>query len=73
MREYILSRRMDYSIKLFKYRTAGVREYWIVDPDKVRIIVYDLAQDDVNEYTFSDIVKTSIYPDLSINFNYLDI
>ena len=28
------SRRMDYYTKLFKYRTAGVREYWIVDPDK---------------------------------------
>lgn len=28
------SRRMDYYIKLFKYRTAGVREYWIVDPEK---------------------------------------
>ena len=28
------SKRMDYFIKLFKYRTAGVREYWIVDPDK---------------------------------------
>ena len=23
---------MDYGIKLFKYRSAGVREYWIVDP-----------------------------------------
>lgn len=28
------SRRMDYYTKLFKYRTAGVREYWIVDPVK---------------------------------------
>ncbi len=28
------SRRMDYFTKFFKYRTAGVREYWIVDPDK---------------------------------------
>ncbi len=24
------STRMDYSVKLFKYRTAGVREYWVV-------------------------------------------
>lgn len=28
------SRRMDYFVKLFKYRSSGVREYWIVDPDK---------------------------------------
>lgn len=26
------SRRMDYYAKLFKYRTAEVREYWIVEP-----------------------------------------
>lgn len=25
---------MDYGIKLFKYRMAGVREYWIVNPQK---------------------------------------
>ena len=28
------SKRMDYFIKLFQYRTAGVKEYWIVDPTK---------------------------------------
>ena len=33
------SRRTDYFTKLFKYRTAGVREYWIVDPEKNRINV----------------------------------
>ena len=27
------SKQMDYYKKLFKYRTAGVREYWVVDPD----------------------------------------
>lgn len=67
------SRRMDYSIKLFKYRTAGVREYWIVDPEKNRITVHDLEHEDMNEYTFADIVKAGIYPDLSINFNSLKI
>ena len=28
------SKRMDYLLKLFKYRTAGVREYWIINPEK---------------------------------------
>ena len=54
------SRRIDYGVKLFKYRTAGVREYWIVDPEKNRIIVYDLEHDDVEEYTFDDKVKVRI-------------
>ena len=61
------SRRMDYYIKLFKYRTAGVREYWIVDPDKKRITVYDIEHEDVQDYTFDDLVKVNIYPDLSID------
>lgn len=62
------SRRMDYYTKLFKYRTAGVREYWIVDPDKSRILVYDLEHEDVQEYSFTDQVKVNIYPDLLIDF-----
>ena len=65
------SRRMDYYIKLFKYRTAGVREYWIVDPDKKRITVYDIEHEDVQDYTFDDLVKVNIYPDLSIDFGKL--
>lgn len=35
------SKRMDYYMKLFKYRFSGVREYWTVDPDKNRIMVYN--------------------------------
>lgn len=50
------SRRMDYSIKLFKYRSAGVHEYWIIDPEKNRIMVRDLVNEDIREYTFSNIV-----------------
>ena len=55
-------------IKLFKYRTAGVREYWIVDQRKNRIIVYDLEREDMNEYTFADDVRVGIYEDLEICF-----
>lgn len=63
------SRRMDYFTKLFKYRTSGVREYWIVDPDRKRITVYDFESEDTRDYTFSESVKASIYDDLYINFS----
>ena len=67
------SRRIDYSIKLFKYRSAGVREYWIVDPDKNRILIWNFESEDIIEYSFSESVKAGIYPDLSIDFSQLDI
>ena len=57
------SRRM---IKLFKYRSAGVREYWIVDPEKNRIIVYNFINDTMMEYSFGEPVKAGIYDDLVI-------
>ena len=60
------SRRMDYYTKLFKYRTAGVREYWIVDPMKNQILVYDFEHEDTEQYTFQDSIKVGIYEDLRI-------
>ena len=62
------SKRMDYYIKLFKYRTAGVREYWIVDPIREMILVYDFENDDYEQYSFSEIVKVQIYDDFEIDF-----
>lgn len=62
------SRRMDYAVKLFKYRSAGVREYWIVDKDKEKIVVYTFQPEDMQEYSFSDTVKVGIFPELSIDF-----
>ena len=63
------SRYMDYFTKLMKYRNAGVREYWIVDPLKNRIMVYNFEMETVEEYTFSDKVKASIYNNLEIDFS----
>jgi len=63
------TKRMDYMIKLFKYRTSGVREYWIVDKAKNRILVYNFENNDIRDYTFSDIVDSGIYPDLKIDFS----
>ena len=67
------SRHMDYFTKLFKYRTAGVREYWIVDPNKNRITVYVFETDSVEEYTFADDIPSGIYPGFTINLSNLDI
>lgn len=67
------SRRMDYFVKLFKYRTAGVREYWIVDPEKSRVTVYLFDSDNTEEYSFSDTVKVGIYDDLEIDLSSINI
>ncbi len=67
------SKRMDCFIKLFKYRSAGVREYWIVNPDERKILVYGFENEDYMEYTFSDSVKSGIYDDLEIDFSQLNL
>lgn len=59
--------RLDYGIKLFKYRSAGVREYWIVNPLKNIVNVYDFEYDEKTRlYSFDDAISTCIYADLSI-------
>jgi Uma2 family endonuclease len=63
------SLKMDYMIKLFKYREAGVKEYWIVDPKDKIVYVYDFANDNMVKYTFDDKVKVNIYDDLEIDFS----
>ena len=67
------SKKMDYFTKLFKYRTAGVREYWIVDPLKNLILVYNFDISDSEQYTFSDIIKVGIYDDLYIDFSKMNL
>lgn len=54
--------------KLFKYRTAEVREYWIVDYERNLITVYNFEHDEMMDYTFQDKVKAGIYEDLAIDF-----
>ena len=52
---------MDYYKKLFKYRTAGVREYWVVDPNKNIVIVYNFEADTMIEYTFGEEVPVGTF------------
>ena len=65
------SRHMDYAKKLFKYRTAGVREYWIIDPSARQVFVYIFDREceagkDFQLYSFEDEIPVHIYPDLTI-------
>ena len=60
----------DYGIKLFKYRTAGVREYWIINPMKEIVNVYDFEKDaQTGLYSFDDVIPVSIYPGFSIRIS----
>ena len=67
------SRQMDYFTKLFKYHNSGVREYWIVDPAKNFIIVYNFDNSTSDQFTFADTIKAGIYEDLYIDFSQLDL
>ena len=59
--------KMDTQLKLVKYRQAGVREYWIVFPEKKMVWVYlfekNAADADVApvKYTFADRVPVGIW------------
>lgn len=55
------SKQMDYLIKLLRYQAAGVREYWIVDPQKERVTVYFFEKETVEEYVFGEEIPVGIY------------
>ena len=67
------SRPMDYNKKLFKYSTAGVREYWIVDYERNLITVYNFEHDEMTDHTLKDKVKAGIYEDFEIDFEGISI
>jgi Uma2 family endonuclease len=40
----------DKTLKLYRYATSGVREYWIIDPDERTLAVYKLATSENGNY-----------------------
>lgn len=64
--------RIDYGIKLFKYRSAGVREYWVVNPRTRIINAYDFENEKgTHQYSFDDEIPVCIYEDLNIRISAL--
>ena len=54
----------DLTDKLYLYKEAGVREYWIVDPVQERVIVYPFTTTKITGiFTFDDDIPAGIYVD----------
>ena len=59
----------DYIRKLYYYKNAGVREYWIVDPHRKTVTVNHFEKNLLNlQYSFDSVIKVNIYDDLLIDF-----
>ena len=59
----------DYIRKLYYYKNAGVREYWIVDPRRKIVTVNYFVGNMLNiQYSFDSAIKVNLYDDLVINF-----
>lgn len=64
--------RVDYGIKLFKYRSAGVREYWIINPKTCIVNVFDFEHDQASgQYSFDDVIPVCIYNSFTIQISKL--
>ena len=65
--------KMDRLYKFNKYEKAGVKEYWIVEPD-LKIVSVFVLQDNKRYgrpevYSEENQIKVSIFPDLTIDLN----
>jgi len=61
------SRPRDYIKKMVKYNMGGVREYWIVDPEKELVTVYQFEKETMEQYSFNNVIPVGIFEDFSIN------
>ena len=56
------TRRKDMTLKMHKYAAAGVREYWIIEPDQRKVVVYNLAENEIPAiYSFRDPIPVGIW------------
>ncbi|MBQ8305196.1 MAG: Uma2 family endonuclease [Blautia sp.] len=56
------TRAKDMLLKTYKYKNAGVREYWIIDPKEERVQVYDFSDESLTpkSYPFTERIPIAI-------------
>ena len=60
----------DYIRKLYYYKNAGVREYWIVDPRRKTVTVNYFEAGRISvQYSFDSTIRVNICDDLYISFS----
>lgn len=61
------TRKRDYGIKVLKYRTAGVKEYWVVDPVKETVMVWWFEDESKNcLYGMRDEIEFHLFPGFKV-------
>jgi Uma2 family endonuclease len=67
----------DYIRKYALYEKAGVREYWIVNPQNKEVAVCTFNSDEPNpdptRYSFAEQVKVGIFDDLLVDFSEMEV
>lgn len=61
------TRAKDMLLKLHKYQNAGVKEYWIVDPDRHVVMVYWFENEAMNElHGINEEIEFHMFPGLKV-------
>lgn len=66
------SKKLDYGAKLFKYRTEGVKEYWIINPEHKTINTYVFSDNDeeiADQINFGEELRSSLFQGFAIVLN----
>ncbi len=62
----------DYITKLAKYQKAGVREYWIINPETSKTLVMNFENsENTGEYDFEETVTSGVLEGFEVNMNEL--
>ncbi len=60
----------DYITKMIQYQKAGVREYWIVDPEQHMTTVFNFENAErSNQYIFDEVIESGVLEGLEIRIS----